>query len=155
MKTYNELTVARMNTTSALLAALPQIFTAKEYNAMREEKARENSGMRRLSFRYIPREHLPYTLDGLREVGAIVIAFTEPVQIEVETPIYEVVVRATGESLFIGTDEECDKFRGDDWKRLGTVYKGKEKREITAQRHHYSVSHEAYRNYIRETFGTL
>ena len=155
MKKYNELTAARMNSTSALLAALPQIFTAKEYNAMREEKARENSGMHRLSFRYSPREHLPYALDGLREVGAIVIAFTEPVQIEVRQEIYEVFVRTTGESLFTGTREECEDFRGQDWQALGMRYKTQEDREITVQRHHYSVSYEAYRNYIRDTFGTI
>jgi hypothetical protein len=155
MKTYNEFAVARMDSTSALLASLPQTFTAKEFNAIREKKAREDSGITRLSIRYIPRNNLSYSLDGLREIGAIVIAFSEPVQIEVETPIYEVVVRATGESLFIGTEAECDEFRGDDWKRLGRLYKGTEKREITAQRHHYSVNHEAYWNYIRETFGML
>lgn len=155
MKTYNELAAARMDSTSALLAALPQTFTAKEFNAIREKKAREDSGFARLALRYIPRNQLSYSLDGLREIGAIVVVFSEPIQIEVEKSIYEVVVRATGESLFIGTDEECDEFRGDDWKRLGSLYKGKEKREITVQRHHYSVNHEAYRNYIRETFGTL
>lgn len=155
MKKYNELTAARMNTTSALLASLPQIFTAKEYNAMREEKARENSGMHRSSFRYIPREHLPYTLDGLREVGVVVIAFTDPLQIEVDMPIHEVFVRSTGESLFIGTDEECEKYIGQDWRHLGMRFKDYEEREITIQRHHYSVNPEAYRAYIRETFGTI
>lgn len=155
MKTYNELAVARMDSTSALLASLPQTFTSKEFNAIREKKAREDSGMPRSSFRFLPRAHMPYSLDGLREVGAIVVVFTEPVQIEVETPIYEVVVRATGESLFIGTDAECEDFRGHDWKHLGMLFKGNEKREITVQRHHYSVNYEAYRAYIRETFGTI
>lgn len=155
MKTYNELAVARMDSTSALLASLPQTFTSKEFNAIREKKAREDSGMPRSSFRFLPRAHMPYSLDGLREIGAIVIAFTEPVQIEVSVPIYEVVVRSTGESLFTGTDKECDEFRGDDWRHLGTRFKGNEDREITVQRHHYSVNYEAYRTYIRETFGTI
>lgn len=155
MKTYNELAAARMDSTSALLAALPQTFTAKEFNAIREKKAREDSGFARLALRYIPRNQLSYSLDGLREIGAIVIAFTEPVQIEVSTPTFEVVVRTTGESLFVGTREECEDFRGQDWNDLGMRFNGYEDRKIMAQRHHYSVSHEAYRNYIRETFGTL
>lgn len=155
MKIYNELAVARMNSTSALLASLPQTFTSKEFDAMREKNARKDSGMARASFRYIPRAHMPYSLKGLREIGAIVIAFTEPVQIEVETPIYEVFVRSTGESLFAGTREECEEFRGDEWRSLGMCFKTCEDREITAQRHHYSVNHEAYRAYIRETFGTI
>lgn len=155
MKIYNELAVARMDSTSALLASLPQTFTSKEFNAIREKKAREDSRMPRTSFRYLPRAHMPYSLNGLREIGAIVIAFTEPVQIEVETPIYEVIVRSTGESLFTGTHEECEEFRGQDWQYLGMRFKDNEDREITAQRHHYSVNHEAYRAYIRETFGTI
>ena len=155
MKIYNELAVARMDSTSALLASLPQTFTSKEFNAIREQMARKNSGMTRTSFRYLPRAHMPYSLNGLREIGAIMIAFTEPIQIEVETPTYEVVVRTTGESLFIGTREECEDFRGQDWKDLGMRFNGYEDREITTQRHHYSVNHEAYRTYIRETFGTI
>lgn len=155
MKIYNELAVARMDSTSALLASLPQTFTSKEFNAIREKKAREDSRMPRTSFRYLPRAHMPYSLNGLREIGAIVIAFTEPVQIEVETPIYEVIVRSTGESLFTGTHEECEEFRGQDWQYLGMRFKDNEDREITIQRYHYSVNHEAYRAYIRETFGAI
>lgn len=155
MKIYNELAVARMDSTSALLASLPQTFTSKEFNAIRGKKAREDSRMPRTSFRYLPRAHMPYSLNGLREIGAIVIAFTEPVQIEVSMPIYEVVVRSTGESLFVGTDEECGKFIGQDWRHLGLRFKDYEDREITTQRHHYSVNHDAYRAYIRETFGTI
>ena len=155
MKIYNELAVARMDSTSALLASLPQTFTSKEFNAIREKKAREDSRMPQSSFRYIPRARVPYSLNGLREIGAIVVAFTEPVQIEVDTPIHEVFVRSTGESLFIGTDEECGKFIGQHWRHLGMRFKDYEEREITTQRHHYSVDHEAYRAYIRETFGTI
>ena len=155
MKIYNELAAARMNSTSALLASLPQTFTSKEFNAIREKKAREDSGMPRTSFRYIPRARLPYSLDGLREIGAIVIAFIEPIQVEVETRILEVVVRSTGDSLFSGTYEECETFIGQDWRNLGMRFKGYEDREITIQRHHYSVNHEAYRAYVRETFGTI
>ena len=155
MKIYNELAVARMDSTSALLASLPQTFTSKEFNAIREKKAREDSGMLRSSFRYLPRAHMPYSLNGLREIGAIVIAFTDPIQIEVELPIHEVFVRSTGESLFTGTDEECEKFIGQDWRHLGMRFKDYEEREITTHRHHYSVDLEAYRAYIRETFGTI
>ena len=155
MKIYNELAVARMNSTSALLASLPQTFTSKEFNAIREKKAREDSGMPNTSFRYMPRARLPYSLDGLREIGAIVIAFIEPIQIEVETRILEVVVRSTGDSLFSGTYEECKTFIGQDWRHLGMLFKGYEDRGITVQRHHFSVNHEAYRAYIRETFGTI
>lgn len=155
MKYFNGLAVARMDSTSALLASLPETFTSKEFNAIREKKAREDSGMSRSSFRYLPRTHMPYSLSGLREIGAIVIAFSEPVQIEVETRIREVVVRSTGESLFVGTEGECENFIGGDWHRLGTRFKGYESREITVQRHHFSVDHEAYRAYIQETFGEL
>lgn len=155
MKIYNELAVARMDSTSALLASLPQTFTSKEFNAIREKKAREDSRMPRTSFRYLPRAHVPYSLDGLREIGAIVIAFTEPIQIKVETPIYDVVVRSTGESLLTGTKEECKEFLGEDWCHLGMRFKDYEDRETTIQRHHYSVNHEAYRAYIRKTFGTI
>ena len=137
MKVYNQLAVARMDSTSALLASLPQTFTSKEFNAIREKKAREDSGMIRSSIQFIPRARLPYSLDGLREIGAIVIAFSEPVQIEVLTPIYEVFVRSTGESLFTGTNEECENFIGEDWRRLGMSIKCRENREITVQRHHY------------------
>ena len=155
MKIYNEFAVARMDSTSALLASLPQTFTAKEFDALREKKAREDSGMTRTSFRYLPRAHMPYSLDGLREIGAIMIAFTEPVQIGVSTPIYEVFIRSTGESLFTGTNEECENFIGEDWRNLGMRFKCREDREITVQRHYYSVNHEAYRTYIRETFGKI
>lgn len=155
MKYFNGLAAARMDSTSALLASLPETFTSKEFNAIREKKAREDSGMSRSSFRYLPRTHVPYSLNGLREIGAIVIAFSEPVQIEVEMLIYEVVVRSTGEPLFVGTDEECREFIGQNWRHLGTQFKGFENREITVQRHHYSVDHEAYRAYIQETFGAL
>ena len=155
MKIYNELAVARMNSTSALLASLPQTFTSKEFDAMREKNARKDSGMARASFRYIPRAHMPYSLKGLREIGAIVIAFTDPIQITVDMPIHEVFVRSTGESLFTGTREECEEFRGDEWRSLGMCFKTCEDREITVQRHHYSVDLEAYRAYVRETFGTI
>lgn len=155
MKYFNGLAVARMDSTSALLASLPETFTSKEFNAIREKKAREDSGMSRSSFLYLPRTHMPYSLSGLREIGAIVIVFSEPVQIEVEVPIREVVVRSTGESLFVGTEEECKNFIGSDWHHLGTRFKDYENREITVQRHHYSVDHEAYRAYIQETFGAL
>ena len=155
MKFFNEVAVARMDSTSALLASLPETFTSKEFNAIREKKAREDSGMPHSSFRYLPRTRVPYSLSGLREIGAIVIVFSEPVQIEMEMPIHEVFVRSTGESLFVGTDEECGKFIGGDWRHLGMRFKGFENREITVQRHHYSVDYEAYRAYIRETFGTI
>lgn len=155
MKIYNEFAVARMDSTSALLASLPQTFTSKEFNAIRKNKAREDSGLTRAPIRWIPHAHMPYSLDGLREIGAIVIAFTEPVQIEVETRIREVFVRCTGEILFTGTEKECEEFIGQDWHRLGTRFKDYEEREITVQRHHYSVDHEAYRAYIRETFGAI
>lgn len=155
MKIYNEFVVARMNSTSALLASLPKTFTSKEFNAIREQKACENSGVTCASFVSVSRAHIPYSLGGLREIGAIVIAFTEPIQIEKLTPIYEVFVRSTGESLFTGTNEECENFIGEDWRRLGMSIKCRENREITVQRHHYSVDYEAYRTYIRETFGTI
>lgn len=155
MKYYNALATARMDSTSALLASLPQTFTAKEFNAIREKKTREDSGMTRTSFRYLPRVHMPYSLDGLREIGAIVVAFSEPIQIGVVIPIYKVFARSTGEILFSGTCEECENFIGDDWRNLGMGIKCHEDREITVKRNHYSVDYEAYRTYIRETFGEL
>lgn len=155
MKIYNQLAVARMDSTSALLASLPQTFTSKEFNAIREKKAREDSGMTRSRIQFIPRARLPYSLDGLREIGAIVIAFSEPVQIVVSIPIYKVFSRSTGEILFSGTYEECENFIGEDLRRLGMGIKCHEDREITVKRNHYSVDYEAYRTYIRETFGEL
>jgi hypothetical protein len=155
MKTYNEHAIARMDSTSALLASLPQTFTAKEFNAIREKKAREDSGMPRSSFRYLPRVHVPYCLSGLREIGAIVVAYTEPIKIKVSTPIYEVIVRSTGESLLTGTREKCEEFLGQNWRHLGMRFKDYEDCEITVQRYYYSVNHEAYRAYIRETFGAI
>ena len=155
MKIYNEFAVARMDSTSTLLASLPQTFTSKEFNALREQMARNDSGMTRTSFRYLPRAHMPYSLDGLREIGAIVIAFSEPIEIGVLIPIYKVFARSTGEVLFSGTYEECENFIGEDWRNLGMGVKCREERKIMAKRNHYSVDYEAYRTYIRETFGTL
>lgn len=156
MKFFNALAVARMDSTSALLASLPETFTSKEFNAIREKKAREDSGMYRSSLLDLPRTRVPYSLNGLREIGVIVIAFSEPIQMEVKgIRLYEVFARSTGESLLVSTAEECEKFVNGDWRNLGTRFKGYESREITVQRHHYSVDYEAYRTYIQETFGAL
>lgn len=155
MKAYNEHAFARMDTTSALLASLPQTFTAKEFNAIREKQARKSSGMVRLPVRYIPHVHMSYSLNGLREIGAIVVAFTEPVKIKVSTPIYEVIVRSTGESLLTGTKEKCQEFLGQSWRHMGMRFKDYEDCEITVQRYYYSVNYEAYRAYIHKTFGAI
>lgn len=155
MKIYNKLAADRMDSTSALLASLPQTFTSKEFNSLREKMTREKSKMTNSSLRFIPRAYMPYSMEGLREIGAIVIAFSEPVQIGVSIPIYKVFSRSTGEILFSGTNEECENFIGEDWRRLGMGIKCHEDREITVKRNHYSVDYEAYRTYIRETFGTL
>ena len=152
MKRYNEVAAARMNSTSALFAALPEIFTAKEYSAKRSELAKQNSGMRNPNFRYIPRDKVAYTLNGLREIGVLVIARTEPVNVEVEVAIRNVYDRKTGEVVFTGTDAECDDFVGENWRHLNTRFHDWETREITVQRHYYSVDFDAYRRYIRETF---
>ena len=155
MKTYNQLAVARMDSTSALLASLPQTFTSKEFNSLREQMTRENSKMTNSSLRFIPRGYMPYSMDGLREIGAIVIAFSEPIQIGVMIPIYNVFARSTGDILFSGTCEECENFIGEDWRNLGMGVKCREERKIMVKRNHYSVDYEAYRTYIRETFGAL
>lgn len=155
MKTYNRLAVARMDSTSALLASLPQTFTSKEFNSLREKMTREKSKMTNSSLRFIPRAYMPYSMEGLREIGAIVIAFSEPIEIGVLIPIYEVFARSTGEILFSGTCEECENFIGEDWRNLGMSIERREEREITVKRNHYSVDYEAYRTYIRETFETL
>lgn len=155
MKIYNKLAADRMDSTSALLASLPQTFTSKEFNTFREQMARENSKMTHSSIHLIPRSYMPYSMEGLREIGAIVIAFSEPIQIGVLIPIYKVFARSTGEVLFSGTYEECENFIGEDWRRLGMSLKCREEREITVKRNHYSVDYEAYRTYIQETFGAL
>ena len=155
MKIYNKLAADRMDSTSALLASLPQTFTLKEFNSLREQMTRENSKMANSSLRFIPRAYMPYSMEGLREIGAIVIAFSEPIEIGVLIPIYKVFARSTGEVLFSGTYEECENFIGEDWRNLGMGLKCREERKIMVKRNHYSVDYEAYRTYIRETFGAL
>ena len=152
MKRYNEVAVRRVEATIALLSTLPEVFTAKEFNEIREKVARKNSGERRMSFRYIPRDYVGYTLKPLRDVGAIIIDHIEQFPTMQEVMMYEVDLRGSGEILFKGSGEDCEAFIKDDWKHLGMCPKDWEECEVMVNRHHYKVDMEAFRQYLHSTF---
>lgn len=153
MKRYNEVAVRRIEATIALLNTLPEVFTAKEFNEIREKHAYKTSGVRKhLSFRYIPRDYVGYALKPLRDVGAIVIDHIEQFPTMQEVMVYDVYQRSSGEIILTAPSAECEAFIEDNWKHLGMRPKDWEEREVMANRHHYKVDMEAFRQYLHSTF---
>lgn len=151
MKKMTNLTVARINATRNLFAALPTEFTAKQFEDARRAEAFANAVAARRpdNYRWIDVAFKPYGLDCLRQDGFVILARVETFPKEVSMEWGEVVDRyKTDEVLFTGELMKCFDFRNQDYCNRTVKFLPDQLVTVEAKRNYYKVDFDALSAYL-------